>query len=448
VAPVAALSGSHRRTRAASIRDWLRARATTTPGKLVLVSILVVAGATCFGVIATTAERSRAQAAEAARTRTEPLLLQAVHLITALSDANATAATTFLTGGLEPPARRALYLQDLTAASAALATLTQDASADPEARGAVRTIIEQVPVYAGLIESARANNRQGLPIGAAYLRLASALLTGVSEQASSSTHPILPAADRLLAAEARRLSDDYGTGTATAALVVLALAVVVAMGLLVWAQSYLTRISRRVLNPLMVAATVVLAGVSVWAVIGMLGEQSALASARHASDSVEVLSATRVLLARAQSDESLALVNRGSDETDPIDFARVMGVLTAHNGPLSELNALAGQTRTGASARQFMTDFSAYRARTGQITALENAGLVRPAISLASSAALADRPNVNLQRQISAAQARFLRAANDATSSVSGLTVAIPVLTVLAAGLALLGLRQRLREYR
>ena len=111
MASVAAQSGSRLRTRAASIREWRRGRATTTPGKLVLISILVVAGAACFGVIATAAERSRAQAAEAARTQTEPLLLQSVDLYTALSDANATAATTFLKGGLEPPARRARYVR-------------------------------------------------------------------------------------------------------------------------------------------------------------------------------------------------------------------------------------------------------------------------------------------------------------------------------------------------
>ena len=145
-----------------------------------------------------------------------------------------------------------------------MATLTQDAGADPDARDAVRTIIAQIPVYAGLIESARANNRAGFPIGAAYLRKASVLLNGT----------ILPAADRLYAAEAARLSDDYGTGTATAALVVLALVIVLALGLLVWTQSYLTRISRRVLNPLMLVATAVLAAVSVWAVIGMLGSRA------------------------------------------------------------------------------------------------------------------------------------------------------------------------------
>src|SRR5258708_7762448 len=84
------------RTRAASALDWVRDRLTTTPGRLALVSVLRVAGGVCLGVIATAAERSRAHAAQAVRPETEPLLVQAVTMYPKLSDANATATTTFL----------------------------------------------------------------------------------------------------------------------------------------------------------------------------------------------------------------------------------------------------------------------------------------------------------------------------------------------------------------
>ena len=166
--PVAALPRIGRATRTASLLAWLRERVTTTPGRLVLVSISVLVGAVCFGVIATVAERSRAQAAQAARTETEPLLVQAVTLYTALSDANATANTTFLNGGLEPAARRAHFLQDLRLASDSLASLTREVGGSADARVAVGTITEQLPIFSGLVEAARANNRQGLPVGAAY----------------------------------------------------------------------------------------------------------------------------------------------------------------------------------------------------------------------------------------------------------------------------------------
>lgn len=418
--PVATPPTQNSRRPPAPALEWVREKVTTTPGRLVLISIFLVAGAVAFGVIATVAERSRAQAAQAVRTQTEPLLVEAVTLYTALSDANATATTTFLRGGIEPPALRAHYLSDLRVASDALTALTRQVGGSRDARGAVATITGQLPVYTGLVEAARANNRQGFPVGAAYLRKASALLTGT----------ILVAADRLYAIEAQRLQQDYGTGTTATPVVVLVIVVVLAVALLIAAQVHLARFSGRILNLPMLAATAILASVSIWAVVGLIGEQNALNTAqRNGSDSVEVLSATRVLASRAQSDQSLTLVNRGSDELDPIDFRRVLSALAPPSGLIGEIEALAGRTGTRAAAAQVRAEFDAFAASP-------------------SSAPLAGRLSSDLAHQIDAGQARFAASAADATSSLAGLSIAIPVLTLLAAGLALVGIRHRLGEYR
>lgn len=309
------------------------------------------------------------------------------------------------------------------------------------AGAAVQTIGRQLPVYSGMIESARANNLQGYPVGAAYLRQASSLLTG----------SILPAADRVYATEARRLSDDYSTGTATAAIVALGAVILLVLALLLYAQTYVARVSRRILNPLMLGATVVLLGISIWTVVGMTREQDALASARHAADSVEVLSATRVLVSRAQSDQSLTLANRGSDETDPIDLTRVVARLGSASGLLAEVRDQA-QSELAKTASDRLDDaFTQFRASAAQITAAQNSGRTGAAIGDASSprsAALTDRLDANLSSQIAAAQARVAKAGSDATSALAGLWIIIPVLTLIAAGLAVLGIWQRLREYR
>jgi hypothetical protein len=405
----------------------------------VLISVLVVAAALPFGLIATAAERSRAHAAQAVRTEAEPLLVQSATLYTALADASATATTTFLKGGLELPARRARYVRDLRQASDALATLTRDVGNSADAGAPLGAISEQLPVYSGLVEAARANNRQGLPVGAAYLRQASTLLTG----------SILPEADQLYSTEANHLRDDYGTGTAAAPLAILALMVIASLVLLVLTQLYLARISRRILNVPMLLATIVLAVMSIWAIVGLIAEQNALGTARRQSDAVEVLSATRVLVSRAQSDQSLTLVNRGSDEIDPRDFSAVIRALEPPNGLLGEVVALARPTAAGAAANQLVAEFASYRATSGQVATLEGNGRVRDAIGRASSAtAVTDRLNANLAREIATAQARFTSGAADATTSVAGLSIAIPVLTLFTAALALMGLRQRLGDYR
>jgi hypothetical protein len=426
------------RARGSAAGGWFREHVTTTPGKLGLAAVVMVIAAICFGVVATAAERSRAHAARAVRLQTEPLLVQAVGLYTALSDANATATTTFLKGGLEPPARRARYLADLQDASAALTTLTRETGDSADAGAAVRTIGEQLPVYSGLVETARANNRQGFPVGAAYLREASAVLTGT----------LLPASERLYAIEARRLSDNYATGTSTVSLVVLAAVAVLALALLIVALVYLARASRRILNIPATIGAVLLAAVSVWAIVGLMGEHSALAGARRASDSVEVESATRVLLSRAQSDQSLTLVNRGSDEVDPVDFMRVMSALAPPAGLVGEAPGGGAQD---ASRAHLLALFNAYRSRAARITRLESQGRIPDAIALASSAgttAIAERLDAALSTQISAAQGRFRTQAADATGSLSGLSLLIPLLAGVVALLALAGVGQRLGEYR
>jgi hypothetical protein len=374
----------------------------------------------CFGAIASVAVRSRARAARAVRVQTEPLLVQAVNLYTALSDANATATTTFLQGGLEPPDRRAHYLQDLRFASTSLATLTRDIGGSGATRAAVTTIGQQLPVYSGLVEAARANNRQGFPVGAAYLRQASALLDGT----------ILPAARHLYAREAGALSDDYATGAATVMLVVLAGTAVIALTLLAWSQRYLMRISRRIFNVPMLLATGVLAAVAAWALVGAVDEQNALAAAHRDSDAVEVLSASRILLSRAESDESLTLVGRGSDQADPIDFIHVKRLLAPPSGLTTEAQALATRARVRtAGGERLASEYAAFAASPTSPSARESL-------------------NSDLEGQISAAQVHFATDAGDSTSSLAGLAVAIPVLTMAAAALVLLGLGQRLGEYR
>ena len=427
-------------TRARSLRDGVRERARTTPGRLVVLAIAILLGALCFGIVASLAVRSRSQAAHAAATQTEPLLVVAATLYSSLSAANATATTTFLRGGLEPAARRAQYLRQLRLATDSLATLTREVGAG-DARAAVAAVGEQLPVYTGLVEAARADNRQGFPVGAAYLRQASGLLGSA----------ILPQADRLYAIEAQRLSDDYQAGTSSTALIVLLVVAALALALLIGAQLYVTSISRRIFNVPLIAATVVLIGVSAWAAIGMVAEQNALARARRHSDSVEALTAARVLVARAQSDQSLTLVNRGSDETDPADFAAVIRRLAPNGGLLGEVSGAASQSTGKSDALRLTSGFRAYRAEAQRIAELENSGRIGDATDRASSAAstsIADRLNAELAVQTAVAQRRFSEAAADATSAVSGLWLGIPLLTLLATGLALLGLRQRLGEYR
>ena len=120
-----------------------------------------------------------------------------------LSDADATAAAAFLSSAAEPPQLRQRYQADIADASAALAAAS--APGDRHlGRGPVARISAALPVYTGLVETARTQNRLNLPVGAAYLREASALMRD----------ELLPAATELYRSETAQLDRDLSAGSA------------------------------------------------------------------------------------------------------------------------------------------------------------------------------------------------------------------------------------------
>jgi hypothetical protein len=427
--------------------EGLRARLTTSPGRLRLAAVLLAFGAIAFGALAASAVSARLQAAHSVATDTEPLLVTAEGLYASLSDADATAATTFVTGGLEAPAQRERYAGDLRAASGQLATLARQAGGSVQTRAAVQTLATQLPVYSGLVETARADNGQGFPVGAAYLRRASTLMR---EQ-------VLPAAGRLYEVEALRLSGDYRSGVSAGTLLGVIAVVCAMLGLLAVIQVRLARLTRRIFNVPMALATVLVLALGVWMIAGLIGEQNALARAqRTGSDPVQVLSAARILALRAQGDESLALVARGGGVQNLADFEAVtgrLGAVSGTSGLLGEAATIARRSGSAAVIDRLSATFARYLAVHGRVVALETNGRFNDAVNLAVGShakelSLSDALNSGLVQEISAAQRRFGSAASGATSALGGLWLAIPLLSVLFAVLALYGVLQRLGEYR
>lgn len=423
--------------------DWLRRRLTSTPGRIALAAVLLVAATVVFGVVAAAVERSREDAARAVAGQTEPLLVQAVSLYAALSDADATATTTFLTRGLEPLTARRRYIADLHSASRSLAFLAAHAGDSGRGHAAVSLIAQELPIYSGLVESARANNRIGYPLGAAYLRQASSLLRD----------QILPAARSLYRTEAEHLDSGYRAATAPATLTVFLLAIAVLALPLVLVQLYLAQATRRFFNVPLAIATAVLLAVWIWGAVALVREQHSLVHAqRDGSDAVELLSAVRILASRAQSDESLALVARGGGDAYLDDFDAATRGLTG-NGHASLVDAtktLASRSRTNDSLLVFTPMLRAYLRAHARTIALENDNHFSDAIryAIAHETPSEDGLQWTLKREVASAQRRFADRSGDATNALAGVSFALPIAVVVCAVLSLVGLQQRLREYR
>src|SRR5580692_6551847 len=228
---------------------------STTPGRLRLLLIVGVLLSLAWGALAGFTATQYATAASSVVTTREPLSLDAQQIYSRLSDANDAAATAFLTGGLEPPAVRQRYLADVAAAASGIeqATANGGAAAGTAAQD-LNTLAKDLPVYAGEVETARADNRLGLPLGAAYLREASALLRGT----------LLPAASDIYTNQSGLLTSASAQATGLPLMVV---AIVIGLGIgyvLYRSWRWLTRRTHRRVNYGLLVAAVAGAISLVW----------------------------------------------------------------------------------------------------------------------------------------------------------------------------------------
>ncbi|WP_406204157.1 hypothetical protein OH807_28275 [Kitasatospora sp. NBC_01560] len=431
-------------------------RATrTAPGRLRLAGALLAVVTVAFGVLTAWQVNSRAQAAQRVVSYSQPLSQAAADIHRSLADADTTAATGFLLAGAEPKAVRDRYEQDLATASRLIAEAAARTTASSPAQGWLATLNQQVPVYAGLVETARANNRQGYPLGGAYLRYASDQMRTV----------LLPAAAQLTAAENQELDADYAAARAIpwAAYGLGA----VALTTLVLVQMVLFRRTNRVFNPGLLGATAaVLAGV-LWLTVAGLGARDALQdSARNGATPLKALNAARVDVLTARLAENLHLVARGSSGI----YADLWAKTTTH---LSDGQDLPVDRRGGtlpeafrlapADAQKAVTvawsKYDEWRERHLAASKLENVDAdYQAALDATVTVKEADVPktadasfNVVDQQLALAADTeleQFRRAAEGTDGDLRTAAVAVAVLALVAAAAAARGLGRRLAEYR
>ena len=235
----------------------------------------------------------------------EPLSLDALQIYQRLSDANDAATTAFLIGGLEPAAVQQRYLADLTAAQTGLEDAVARGGAGHGATGDdLRTLATDISLYDGDVQTANADNRLGLPLGAAYLRAASGLMRGT----------LLPKAKDLYAAENASLhgTSAHATGEPLIdATVAAGLAIGAAFCL---ASRWLCRRTNRVLNiGLLAAGAAVVVSLGWMAAAYAVARGDLLDAQARGSATVEALAQVGIAVQEAHADESLTLIDNAGD---------------------------------------------------------------------------------------------------------------------------------------
>ena len=434
--PLGARVGLRRRALA-----WLR----RTPGILALMTAVLVGLGVAAGTAGIGAVRERAALVSGVAAANGPLVLAAQDLYRALSDADATVASAFLLGGAEPAALRTRYREDLAAASDALVRLAGGATAEAAA-APTRRIAANLPVYTGLVETARTLNRQDLPLGAAYLREASALMRDA----------LLPAAQDLYLAVSAQLATARDDASAVPWLA-LPLALLSLIGL-VAAQVFLARRTNRVFNVGLVAATAAALVAVLWLGVAWFGAAGHLsASRRDGSAQVELFAQARIAALQARGDESLTLVARGAGAAFEKRFTETMKRLAGDDGTgglLGQARARATDGASRAAVDQAIADVKQWRDLHKRIRELDDSGRYPEAVTLAvgadeaSAGGVFNRLDEDLARGLTDGGDRFAREVRAAGTALRGVAGGLGVLMTLVLVGVLVGLGQRVLEYR
>ncbi len=266
-----------------------------TPALLNRWQLIGISLAVLFGVLSAVIQIWSWQSDGNAADDTEQLV-RVQEIQSSLLRADALATNTFLVGGQGSNDQKAEYD---AAISYALASTVDAARAQPADREALGVVNAEINDYAVLVAQARANNRQNLPVGAAYQSLASQQLRDGA----------LPALDSLVEANTdRAVSAMDGQHPFWLLLV----AIPVLLGLW-WINRNLARTFHRRINVGVASAGVLVAGVSLVTVVGAWGQDNINDRLREGAFATAVASATaRTAANDAKANESLRLIKRGS----------------------------------------------------------------------------------------------------------------------------------------
>ncbi|MFF4959535.1 hypothetical protein [Streptomyces sp. NPDC001222] len=451
VTPAAAPLPAPRRAAFAEGVDRLRAAATTEPGRLRVIGAVLAVLVVAFGAVTAWQMTDRSNAADDVLHSSQPLSASAADIYRSLADANTTASSGFLSGGQEPAATTRRYEKDVETAAAGLVTAAAGTEPGSPAADTIAKLNKLLPQYKGLIERARANNRQGFPVGGAYLRAANDVMQ----------QQMLPTAQDLYTKENQRLRSDYADATPYPwfAIVLGALALA-ALG---WAQRRHFLRTNRVLNQGLVASTAAAAIVLLWLVAGHSVARARLDSSyEHGVRSLTVLHDARIASLNARGNENLTLVSRGAETKqlpdgkveDAYDYAFQQDMKTL-SATLTEAGSLADDQAGGAPVTAATGNMKVWQQRHAQARSADDDGNYQAALNKIIGSK-ADQPtgecfdsvDANLAKALDHEKSEFERAAGGGRGAMTGLPLGAAVLAVLGAAGAVLGIGRRLSEYR
>ncbi|MFF3176310.1 hypothetical protein ACFVQ0_27230 [Streptomyces sp. NPDC057900] len=451
-APVPAAVPPQRGGRAV-VTERLRAAATTEPGRLQIIGAVLALLVVAFGAVTAFEVSGRAASADDVVTRSQPLSADAAAIYRSLADADAAAASGFLAGPQEPSKVHDKYVADIDEASQLLVKAAASTDSSTKSGHEITTLNKELPRYTGLIERARASNRQGLPLGGAYLRYANQKMA----------KDMLPAAERLYAAETGRLGQDYDSAR-TWPFFSLSIGVI-ALIVLLWAQRRNFHRTNRVLNHGLLAATAASLVVLMWLAVGHSVARSDLSDANtRGQQSLDVLNRARIDSLKARANETLTVVARGAvltadgkNDKYETDYGTGMKALVAELDKAAKLAEDTHDTVGSEPVAKAITGVTEWQSRHRTARKTDDSGDYDTALTQiigtadstkGSTGESFNRVDDALKKALAHEQEEFTQAARDGRGALGGLPIGAAALAVLGAVAAIVGVNRRLSEFR
>lgn len=437
--------------------EQLKAAATTEPGRLRIIGAVLALLVVAFGAVTAWQITDRTTAASSVLKHSGPLSSDAAEIYRRLADADAAVAGGFLVGGQEPRSVTDRYDTDIRTAADLITRAAAKTQGSAEVTAQISSLNQQLPQYTKLVATAQADNRQGLPLGGAYLRYA-------NEQMRK-PGGLLDASKKLYDAESARLDGDY---SAAKALPYASWALgILALGGLVWAQRRNYRRTNRVFNHGMLAASAASAVVLLWLVVGHTVARTQLDNSdAHGAESMRVLNNARIAVLQARGDENLTLVARGAGSSYNDTFNSGMEALAGRDakgvgGELAKALALADNTAGRTPVDSAIKGVQTWRGRHDVARASDDNGDYTTAVAQViggkdskgntvtqTTKQCFDVVDASLEKAVVQEQHEFQQAAKNGHGALSLLPYGAAVLALLAAAGAALGIGRRLSEYR
>ncbi|HEY0520919.1 MAG TPA: hypothetical protein VGC84_15620 [Ilumatobacteraceae bacterium] len=416
---------------------------TSTPARLSMVRAILILLGVAFAVAGAFGVNQRANAIGKVRVASRQLLaLQDIQV--RVVHADAIASSSYLRSGQEDPTQRTAYLAEIAAAGDGLVAVSGAAGSNDLAE--LSDASRLLGSYVGLVEQARANNRQGFPVGATYQRQANAIVSNGDPDAPDIVSSLTAAE----ASQRQQINDRLASAhRAGVWLHIAGWSLFVALLLCSW---WLAGTFRRVVNvPIAVAALVLLLvliiGGSMQARAATDADSAIGNQLAHADDAAQA----RAAAFEARSQEALTLINRGNGAANETNWLRGNDVVQR------ALDRGVGADNN-SSASAAAAAYDGYRVAHTEIRRLDNAGNwdQAVAVSLGTATTTAGTNAVDqfdtFDQQVDriATDESALAAAHlsDAVSPLKLLRNVVFLAGLVVASLAALGCGQRLREYR